>query len=147
MKAVRSQGPSAGRGSRSDRGCLAAAFALVLAAALVGCGGAPKRTSVPNEARVYAAEDPFNQGRSAREFAWEDVRRVQPISFCYGRPLDDAPDLRAEAEYICKGGTVEYYGQDVGLRRCPLFQPYRMTFICFPAGSLESSVTESAPAE
>jgi len=40
---------------------------------------------------------------------------------------------------------VEYYGQDVGLRRCPLFQPYRMTFICFPPGSLGPSLSDSSP--
>ena len=120
------------------------ALALALLLGLTACGGAPKRTAAPDDAKEYVAADPFNQGRTPRKFAWEDVRRVQPISFCYGRPFDEAPDLRAEAEYICKGGTVEYFGQDNGLRRCPLLQPYRMTFICFPAGSLDKSVSESS---
>jgi hypothetical protein len=128
-------------------GGFAKGLALALMLGLSGCGGIPKQTAAPDDAKAYVAADPYNLGRTPRKFAWEDVRRIQPISFCYGRPLDEADDLRAEAEYICKGGKVEYYGQDVGLRRCPLFQPYRMTFICFPAESLETSSSESSAAQ
>lgn len=118
-------------------------LAVVLLAGLTACVGAPMRTGAPDDAKEYVGADSFNQGRTPRKYAWEDVRRVQPISFCYGRPLDEAEDLRAEAEFICKGGRVEYYGQDIGLRRCPLFQPYRMTFICFPDGALEATESSS----
>jgi hypothetical protein len=118
---------------------------VALLAGLVGlaaCTTGPMKTSAPDEARDFAANDPYNTGRVPRQFAWEDVERIQPVSFCYGQPLDRAEDLRDEAAYFCKGGTVEYYGQDIGLVHCPLFQPNRMTFICYPAGAVESSVPE-----
>jgi len=137
-----------GLGAMRFSGLYLRGFILAVALGLSACGGIPKRTVAPDEANDYVASDPFNQGRTKRKFAWEDVRRIQPISFCYGRPFDQAEDLRAEAEFICKGGTVEYFGQDLGLRRCPLLQPHRITFICFPAGALDgTAAAESSPAQ
>jgi hypothetical protein len=106
---------------------------------LTACTTGPMKTSAPDEARDFAANEPYNAGRIPRQFAWEDVQRVQPVSYCYGQPLDTVEDLRDEAAFFCKGGTVEYYGQDIGLVRCPMFQPNRMTFICYPEGAVESS--------
>jgi hypothetical protein len=42
-----------------------------------------------------------------------------------------------DAQEICKGGTVEFVGQDTHLAECPAFQPLRVTYMCYPGGEDE----------
>ncbi len=113
-------------------------LALVLPLLAAGCAG-PYKTTVPEEAAKQASTDSRNLGRAPRKQFWQDVNRVQALSFCYGGGLNTAEQVIEEAQVACKGGTVELHSQDIGLRRCALFQPHRVTYICTPNDLLEAS--------
>ena len=98
---------------------------------LAACSGPVGTVSSPRKASALADGDPSNIGKKPRKAAWQDVTLVQAISYCYG--ATDTPEaMLEEARDFCKGGEVKYYGQDTYLRKCPLFQPHRITFICYP---------------
>lgn len=121
----------------ADRTFLLFAMALPLFGA--GCGTSPYKTSAPDEVTEQASTDLRNLGRALRKQPWQDVNRVQAVSFCYGGGLNTAEQVLEEAQYFCKGGTLRLHSQDVGLRRCALFQPHRVTYVCTPNGLLETS--------
>lgn len=113
--------------------CLIMVLAMLAACSSPGSG----RVEPPAEVAARAAEDPRNVGKKPRKALWQEVRLVQAIAFCYGRPLDTPERLMGDAQEICKGGTVEFVGQDTHLAECPAFQPLRVTYMCYPGGEDE----------
>jgi hypothetical protein len=99
---------------------------------LVACTTGPGPVTSPAETAALAEGDPRNVGKEPRKALWQKVRLVQAISFCYGSPPDAPGELVSEAQAVCKGGTVDFVGQDTYLAECPLFQPHRVTFMCYP---------------
>ena len=68
----------------------------------------------------------------ARRFTWQDVRRVQAMSFCYSAGINRIQDVAGEAKDACKGGRLAIFSQENTFINCPLLQPVRITFICYP---------------
>lgn len=112
--------------------------------ALTACSSGAKKVRAPDAAVTLATEaaaataDPVRRGIQR---PWDPVRKTQALSYCVSRQLNTPDGLLDIAQEDCKGGTLAYYGQDNGLRYCPLFQPHRMTFICYPP------TAEAEPAE
>ena len=105
---------------------------LFVGALLSGCTPQLGIVDPPEEAILLTEQDPRNEGKVARKSFWQEVQLVQPISFCYSGTLHKADAIIAEAQDICKGGTVALFSSEVELRACPLLQPNRVTFICSP---------------
>lgn len=118
--------------------------------ALSACSSGALRAPAPDQAKALAAEAAAAQQleaaaseRPARRGArrpWEPVRKLQALAYCVSSQLNTPEDLLVLAQADCKGGTLAFYGQDNGIRYCPLFQPHRLTFICYPpAATAEES--------
>jgi hypothetical protein len=121
--------------------------ALLPALFLAACGNSPYPVDVPKEIDRSAAEDPRNQGKTARLYDWQPVTKVQAISFCYSDLFDSKEEVREEAELRCKGGRVELQEVDYHFRGCALFQPYRATFLCLPGPAEDNTpTTKDSPA-
>jgi hypothetical protein len=105
---------------------------LLLTVSLGACADAYFPVAPPQEAAILAESDPRNVGKEPRKAAWQDIRLVQPVSFCFNEANASQEDLELEAKAFCKGGTVEHFATNTYFRRCPLFQPQRITFMCFP---------------
>ena len=105
---------------------------LLLAISLAACADAYFPVASPQEAVALAESDPRNDGKEPRKAAWQDIRLIQPVSFCYNEATASQEDLELEAKDFCKGASVEHFATSTYFRRCPLFQPQRITFMCFP---------------
>ena len=108
-------------------------FCLAGFLALAACSSGAKKVRAPDAAKALAAEAAAAAGpvKQGIQRPWDPVRRTKAIAYCVSRQLNTPDGLLAIAQEDCKGGTLAYYGQDNGLRYCPLFQAHRMTFICY----------------
>ena len=100
--------------------------------ALLACARPFEPVTSPREAVDLTASDPRNQGREPRNARTQNVTLVQPVSYCFNETNRTREDMQLEAEDFCKGGSVRYFGTDTHFRECPLFEPQRITFICYP---------------
>lgn len=112
--------------------------------ALAACSSGAKKVPAPETAVALASEAAAAGGTVTIgiQRPWDPVRRAQALSYCVSRQLNTPDDLLAIAQEDCKGGTLAFYGQDNGIRYCPLFQPHRMTFICYPPTSVSEPAVE-----
>jgi len=110
-------------------------FCLAGSLTLSACSSGAKKVPAPDAAVALATEAAAAGGTvvvGGIQRPWDPVRITQALAYCVSRQLNTPDDLLALAQEDCKGGTLAFYGQDNGIRYCPLFQPHRMTFICYP---------------
>lgn len=122
--------PNSHRGVSSLRSSLLAV--AILGLALSACSQDTRRARIPEEASTYASQIGGADQPARRQFSWQDVRRVQAMSFCYSAGINRIQDVTGEAREACKGGRLALYSQDNSFINCPLLQPVRITFICYP---------------
>ncbi len=104
----------------------------ILGLALSACSQDARNARVPKAASAYANEIGGPDQPPRRQFSWQDVRRVQAMSFCYSAGINRIQDVTGEAKEACKGGRLALYSQESSFINCPLLQPVRITFICYP---------------
>lgn len=54
------------------------------------------------------------------------------LSYCYSSQLNWSDQVLETAREACPKGKLHFQGEDVLWTRCPLFQPVRATFLCYP---------------
>lgn len=54
------------------------------------------------------------------------------LSYCYSSQLNWSDQVLETAREACPRGRLHFHGEDVLWTRCPLFQPVRATFLCYP---------------
>ena len=108
-------------------GCL-----LTVLLALSACTRPFEPVTSPPGAVELAANNPRNLGQEPRNAPTQEVRLVQPVSYCFNETNRTREEMQQAAEDFCRGGSVSYFGTDTHLRQCPLFEPRRITFICYP---------------
>ncbi len=104
--------------------------ACVLAAGLAACSARPYKVSAPASlTRALELE------REAAAEAERPVPRI--VSLCYGKLLNTAEEVLAEARYECQDGEVTLRDTDLFWTPCGLLQPVRASFICTPRPKAE----------
>ncbi|MEX0759217.1 MAG: hypothetical protein WD100_06530 [Tistlia sp.] len=99
--------------------------------ALAGCTTDPAPSAGPKE-----LVQPIQR---ARQQALVEGRTPAPqptvLSYCYSRLINTPEQLAYEAGEACteRGGRLVFYGEDAVLTPCPLLQPVRATYLCYPA--------------
>ncbi|SMF60631.1 hypothetical protein SAMN06265365_12154 [Tistlia consotensis] len=113
------------------RGTVPALGVLALAALLAGCTTDPTPTQGPK-----ALVQPI-QRATQRALVAGVTPAPQPIvvSFCYSSLVNTRKQLREDAQARCYlgKGQLQFVGEDSILAPCPLFQPVRATWLCYPA--------------
>ena len=99
---------------------------LLTTFALAGCGGSfeplPQTLSPVVQEALNKSYERYGRGPGApRGFA-----------FCYSATGSDAKKLPEVARQTCGRGRLEYRGTDILFSDCPLLQPNRANFICYP---------------
>ena len=103
---------------------------LLAALGLGACTTTPAPIRPPKQVTDSLAE----QVEAARKRYPE--REFQPprvIALCYSSQLNTMRQVRRDANLRCEGEDkrLVLYGEDVVLTPCPLFQPIRITFLCY----------------
>lgn len=93
---------------------------------LGACSPAPFKTSIP------AGFDP------AILKSGKDVPTAKALSYCYSSQLNQSQQVIARAQEDCSDGRLHFHDEDMLWTRCPLIQPVRITFICYPAKPAET---------
>ena len=55
------------------------------------------------------------------------------LSYCYSSQLNEPAQVLESAREDCPAGKLFFQDDDVLWTRCPLIQPVRATFLCYPA--------------
>ncbi len=55
------------------------------------------------------------------------------LSYCYSSQLNRPQQVWDFAREDCSEGKLYFTDQDVLWTKCPLFQPVRVTFLCYPS--------------
>lgn len=55
------------------------------------------------------------------------------LSYCYGSQVNQPSQVLEYAREDCPGGKLVFRGEDMLWTKCPLVQPVRATFLCYPA--------------
>lgn len=99
---------------------------------LAACTVQPIKTTSPP-----AVEQKVRQAKQAGQ-------KPVVLSFCYSSQLNEPAQVLAYAREACPAGKLHFQGDDVLWTKCPLIQPVRATFICYPADPAEP---EQSPAQ
>ncbi len=103
-------------------------LALVLTTlVLAGCGGSfdplPQTLSPVVQEALNKSYERYGQGPGA---PWG-------FALCYSATGSDVKKVPDVARQTCGRGRLEYRGTDILFSDCPLLQPNRANFICYPA--------------
>ncbi len=86
---------------------------------------------------------------------WEPQELVNPgieggqkpavLSYCYSSQINEPSQVLEYAREDCPTGKLYFKEDDVLWTKCPLIQPVRATFLCYPAtpGEAEQSLKQS----
>lgn len=117
--------------------------ALLLAALLAGCTTNPAPAPGPK-----ALTQPLARQLQAERVAGR-AAPAQPsvISYCYSNLLNTPEQLLVRAEETCEraNGRLAYAGEDAVLTPCPLLQPVRATWLCYPSEEPEPVLRREVP--
>lgn len=102
------------------RVCCRGIFLSVVLSFLAACSPEPIKTSPP----LTIAE----QSKPVVAGSGEPI----VLSYCYSSQLNWSHQVMAAAREACPGGRLHFQGEDVLWTRCPLLQPVRVTFLCYP---------------
>lgn len=103
---------------------------LLLAALLAGCTTNPAPVPGPK-----ALTKPLARQLQAERVAGRPApAQPQVISYCYGNLLNTPEQLedRAAEKCLAVAGRLVFVGEDAALTPCPLLQPVRATWLCYP---------------
>jgi hypothetical protein len=104
-------------------------LAALLPAALAACAQ-PFQVPPPREAVLAVPPGPALPGPLG-PFDYDP--RPRAIALCYGKPMNDPEEVRQAARALCPNdGRIERVAEDVFWNTCALFQPVRVSFVCFP---------------
>ncbi|WP_282610602.1 hypothetical protein [Pelagibius sp. Alg239-R121] len=106
--------------------CWRSSLVLVGLLVLGACTPEPIKTAPPLEIEDQIAP------------SLEGGRKPVVLSYCYSSQLNWSKQVLATAREACSGGKLHFQDEDVLWTKCPLFQPVRVTFLCYPPNS-ESS--------
>lgn len=68
----------------------------------------------------------------------EGGRKPVVLSYCYSSQLNEPAQVLEYAREDCPAGKLYFHGDDVLWTKCPLIQPVRATFLCYPAEPKQS---------
>lgn len=102
------------------RFCCRAVFLSAVFSLLAACSPDPIKTAPP-----LAIDD---QPKPAVPGGGKPV----VLSYCYSSQLNWSDQVLATAREACPRGRLHFQGEDVLWTKCPLFQPVRATFLCYP---------------
>ncbi len=110
-----------------------AASACVLVAALFGLSGCTTDPAPANGPK-HLVQPILRDTQRALVAGRTPSSKPAVLSYCYSNLINTPEQLEVEATEACErmGGRLEFYGEDTVLAPCPLFQPVRATFLCYP---------------
>lgn len=103
---------------------------LSLALLAAGCSARPfkiaasdsAKAALPAEADAAMVLGPFDYDP-----------RPRAVAVCYGAFYNRPKEVLAEAQMLCPNqGHIERVAEDIFWNGCPLFQPMRASYICYP---------------
>ncbi len=66
-------------------------------------------------------------------------QRPAVLSYCYSGQLNEPEQVLEYAREDCPSGKLFFQDDDILWTKCPLIQPVRATFLCFPADPAEAA--------
>ena len=106
-----------------------AVLAALLLAGLAACAQ-PFEVRPPREARRAVPPAPPLPGPLG---PFDYDLRPRAIALCYGSLMNDPEEVMEKAQELCpNNGRIERVAEDVFWNTCALFQPVRVSFVCFP---------------
>lgn len=112
-------------------GLLRAGLAGLVLVGLGACTLEPIKTQPP-AAAAQGASPALKTGAEPRV-----------LSYCYGNQVNEPSQVLDYAREDCPGGRLVFSGEDILWTKCPLVQPVRATFLCYPAESEQPAANQS----